>query len=131
MRGRTSRAQRHRQLPATEREQRFAHAVQAWCDDDIGGAIRLLDEQLRAHPRDLAALKLAQYFCFNLGDAAAMLRLALGSQDAAADVPYLHGMTAFGYEQCHQMRRPSRPRDARSRCSRRSRGRTTRLRTSC
>lgn len=92
-------------LPASERERRFARAVQAWCEDDIGIAIALLDEQLRAHPRDLASLKLAQYFCFNLGDAPAMLRLALGSQGAAADVPYLHGMTAFGYEQCHQMRR--------------------------
>ncbi|MCO5125430.1 MAG: tetratricopeptide repeat protein [Rhizobacter sp.] len=91
-------------VPATERERRFARAVQAWCEQDIGSAIRLLDEQLRAHPRDLASLKLAQYFCFNLGDAAAMLRLALGSHDAAADVPHLHGMTAFGYEQCHQLR---------------------------
>jgi hypothetical protein len=91
-------------VPATERERRFARAVQAWCEQDIGSAIRLLDEQLRAHPRDLASLKLAQYFCFNLGDAASMLRLALGSHDAAADVPHLHGMTAFGHEQCHQLR---------------------------
>lgn len=91
-------------VPASARERRFARAVQAWCDDDVGAAIDLLDEQLRAHPRDLASLKLAQYFCFNLGDAPAMLRLALGSQRAAADVPYLHGMTAFGYEQCHKLR---------------------------
>lgn len=90
--------------PATERERRFARAVQAWCDDEIALAIKLLEELLRAHPRDLASLKLAQYFHFNLGNAPAMLRLALGSQAAAADVPYLHGMTAFGYEQCHQMR---------------------------
>ena len=42
-----------------------------------------------------AALKLAQYLLFNLGDAPGMLRSALGSQDAAADIPYLHCMTAF------------------------------------
>ncbi len=91
-------------LPTNERERRFLGAVQAWCDNDIGGAIHLLDEQLREHPRDLASLKLAQYFCFNLGDAASMLRLALQCHDAAADVPHLHGMTAFGYEQCHRLR---------------------------
>lgn len=89
---------------ASKRETLFARAVHAWCDADIGAAIALLEALLQAHPRDLAALKLAQYFHFNLGDAAAMLRLALASQAAAADVAYLHGMTAFGYEQCHRIR---------------------------
>ena len=89
---------------ANERERGFARAVQAWCDDDVGAATAQLDALLRAHPRDLAALKLAQYLHFNLGDARSMLRVALGSQDAAADVAYLHGMTAFGLEQCHRLR---------------------------
>lgn len=89
---------------ATERELRFARAVQAWCDDDIGAATAQLEALLQAHPRDLASLKLAQYLHFNLGDARAMLRVALGSQHAAADVAYLHGMTAFGHEQCHALR---------------------------
>ena len=87
--------------PASERERRFLAAVQAWADDEVPRAIALLDEQLRSHPRDLAALKLGQYLRFNLGDAPGMLRMALVSQDAAADLPWLHGMTAFGYEQCH------------------------------
>lgn len=91
-------------LPATTRERTFLAAVQAWSEDDIARAIGLLEHQLREHPRDLAALKLAQYFHFNLGDARSMLRLALGSQAAAGDVAYLHGMTAFGYEQCHALR---------------------------
>lgn len=91
-------------VPASERERCFARAVQAWCDDDVGRAIGLLEALLRDHPRDLASLKLAQAFHFDLGDARAMLRLALGSQAAASDVPYLHGMTAFGHEQCHEMR---------------------------
>ncbi|HMN76770.1 MAG TPA: tetratricopeptide repeat protein [Burkholderiaceae bacterium] len=91
-------------IAASDRERRFARAVQAWCDDDIGSAIELLEALLRDHPRDLASLKLVQEFHFNLGDARSMLRVALGSQAAAADVPYLHGMTAFGHEQCHEMR---------------------------
>ncbi len=88
-------------LPASERERRFLRAVQAWADNDIARAIGLLDEQVQAHPRDLAALKLGQYLLFNLGDSPGMLRLALAARHAAADVPYLHGMTAFAYEQCH------------------------------
>lgn len=91
-------------VPASERERRFLAAVQAWAANDIARAMALLEEQVHAHPRDLAALKLAHYFLFNLGDAPAMLRLALAVQDAAADVPHLHGMTAFAYEQCHLLR---------------------------
>ncbi|MFT4243736.1 MAG: tetratricopeptide repeat protein [Acidovorax sp.] len=86
---------------ATEREQRFVAAVAAWVDGDLPRAIALHEEQARLHPRDLASLKLGQYHLFNRGDSPGMLRLALHAQQAAADVPYLHGMLAFGYEQCH------------------------------
>ena len=89
---------------ANERERLWLQAVRAWADDDIGRAIALLTGIVAQHPRDLAALKLAQYLLFNLGDAPGMLRVALGCQDAAADVPYLHGMTAFAFEQCHLLR---------------------------
>jgi hypothetical protein len=86
---------------ATEREQRFINAIAAWVSGDIHWAIALHEEQAREHPRDLASLKLAHYHLFNRGDAPAMLRLALGALPAAGDVPYLHGMLAFGWEQCH------------------------------
>ncbi len=89
---------------ATARERRFIAAVAAWVDGDIARAIVLHHEQAREHPRDLASLKLGQYHCFNTGDCPGMLRLALAALPAAADVPYLHGMVAFGYEQCHLMR---------------------------
>jgi len=88
---------------ATTREQRYIEAVAAWADGDIARAIALHHEQAREHPRDLASLKLGQYHCFNTGDCPGMLRLALAALPAAADVPYLHGMAAFGYEQCHLM----------------------------
>ncbi|WP_162583902.1 tetratricopeptide repeat protein [Variovorax sp. PBS-H4] len=89
---------------ASPREQRYIAAVSAWADGDILRAIALHHEQAREHPRDLASLKLGQYHCFNIGDCPGMLRLALAGLPAAADVPYLHGMAAFGYEQCHFMR---------------------------
>lgn len=89
---------------ATSREQRYIAAIAAWADGDIARAIALHQEQAREHPRDLASLKLGQYHCFNTGDFPGMLRLALAALPAAGDVPYLHGMAAFGYEQCHLMR---------------------------
>lgn len=94
----TARAGAHR---ATPREQRFIQAVAAWVDGDLPRAIRLHEEQALEHPRDLASLKLGQYHLFNRGECAAMLRLALAALPAAGDVPYLHGMLAFGWEQCH------------------------------
>jgi hypothetical protein len=89
---------------ATPREQRYIAAVEAWANGDIARAIALHAEQAREHPRDLVSVKLGQYHCFNTGDCPGMLRLALAALPAAADVPYVHGMTAFGYEQCHLMR---------------------------
>lgn len=90
-----------RACAVTEREQRFIAAVAAWVDGDIPRAIALHEEQARAHPRDLASLKLGQYHLFNRGDAPGMLRIALAALPAAADVAFLHGMLAFGWEQCH------------------------------
>ena len=88
-------------IRATPREQRFVQAVKAWIDGDVPHAIALHEEQAREHPRDLASLKLGQYHLFNRGDSPGMLRLALAALPAAGDVPYLHGMLAFGWEQCH------------------------------
>ena len=85
----------------TPREQRFIAAVAAWVEGDIPRAIRLHEEQAREHPRDLASLKLAHYHLFNRGDAPGMLRIALACEPHAGDVPYLHGMLAFAWEQCH------------------------------
>jgi tetratricopeptide (TPR) repeat protein len=85
----------------TDRERRFIHAVAAWVNGDIRRAIALHEEQARQHPRDLASLKLGQYHLFNRGDSPGMLRMALAALPAAGDVPYLHGMAAFAWEQCH------------------------------
>lgn len=88
-------------LAASARERRFVQAVKAWVDGDIAQTIQLLSEQVREHPRDLVALKLAHYHLFNSGDSPGMLRLSLAAMPAAGDVAWQHGMAAFAWEQCH------------------------------
>jgi tetratricopeptide (TPR) repeat protein len=86
---------------ATPREQTMTQAIRAWVDGDVPKTIALCEAILDDHPRDMAALKLAQYHTFNGGDFASMLRVALKSMPAADDIPYAHGMVSFGYEECH------------------------------
>ncbi|HXQ30607.1 MAG TPA: tetratricopeptide repeat protein [Steroidobacteraceae bacterium] len=86
---------------ANRREQLATEVLGAWCADDVVKAARLADEILTREPRDLAALKLHQYFDFNRGLCPEMLRVALASLPHAGDIPQLHGMLAFAYEQCH------------------------------
>ena len=86
---------------ASERERRFVAAVAAWVEGDIDTAIRLHEEQAHAFPRDLVSLKLGHYHLFNRGDSPGMLRMALVAEPAASDLPWLHGMLAFAWEQCH------------------------------
>ncbi|QUJ75971.1 tetratricopeptide repeat protein [Sulfitobacter albidus] len=90
---------------STPREQQIIAAVDAWTRGDVPGLLKICDAITDDHPRDMATLKLAQYHLFNLGDAPGMLRAALKALPEAADIPYAHGMIAFGYEQCHLLDR--------------------------
>ncbi len=90
-------------LPCTEREQLFAMAIASWVEGDLKAALTAHDALADQHPRDLASVKLGQYHAFNGGDAPSMLRLALKALPAAADIAWLHGMAAFGWEQCHRL----------------------------
>lgn len=94
-RARASQAQAH------DREKQWLAAIEAWAEGDTPLAAQRLEALLQHYPRDLAALKLAHYHAFNLGDSPAMLRMALSAQPHCADIPYFHGMLAFAYEQCH------------------------------
>jgi tetratricopeptide (TPR) repeat protein len=85
---------------ATRREQQATALLRAWVDDEVVEATRIAERILEDSPRDLAALKLHQYFDFNRGLCPDMLRVALGGLARAGDVPQLHGMLAFAYEQC-------------------------------
>ena len=88
-------------LPSTERERLFASAIQAWARGDLATALAHHATLAQQHPRDLASVKLGQYHAFNLGDTPTLLRLALWAAPAADDIPWLHGLLAFGHEQTH------------------------------
>jgi hypothetical protein len=85
----------------TERESLNARMVAAWAAGDVPAAITLCEQIGERWPRDLAAIKIGQYHLFNLGDAPGMLRMGLRALPACSEVAYVHGMIAFGYEQCH------------------------------
>ena len=84
-----------------ERERRTAAFLSAWVSGDVPAALALAKAIARDWPRDLTMVKLAQYLAFNGGEAARMLRIALDALPAAQDVAQMHGMAAFGYEECH------------------------------
>ena len=86
---------------ATRREQFNTALLRAWVDDDLAQCLQLCGRIAQEFPRDLVIVKTHQYLEFNRGDAPAMLRAALQAAAASADVPYIHGMAAFAYEQCH------------------------------
>ncbi len=86
---------------ATQREKLNAAMLRAWVDDDLPSAVRLCMRIAEEFPRDLVIVKTLQYFEFNRGNHPAMLRIALKVMERNADIPYMHGMAAFAYEQCH------------------------------
>lgn len=96
-------AERALQAAGNPRETANAQVLAAWVAGDIPAVIQRAEEAARQWPGDLALIKLGQYHLFNLGDAAGMLRMALHALPQGEDAPYLHGMVAFGYEQCHLM----------------------------
>src|SRR5262249_49124841 len=86
---------------ANAREAATAAFVRAWWDGDIPEARRISAAIVAEWPTDLAMLKLNQNLAFNVGDAAAMLKIALDAAPANDHLAWMHGMIAFGYEQCH------------------------------
>jgi tetratricopeptide (TPR) repeat protein len=88
---------------ANAREALLLSQLDRWIAGDIPGVQRLGEEIVSRFPRDLASVKLHQYFSFNRGDAAAMLAIAKQAERANADNPHIHGMLAFGYEQMHEL----------------------------
>ena len=86
---------------ATRRERMNVSAVRAWVDNDIPKAIRCSHEIAEDFPRDLTMVKLAQYHEFNLGNPPGMLSIARKVASENDEISYMHGLSAFAYEQCH------------------------------
>jgi tetratricopeptide (TPR) repeat protein len=89
---------------ADARERLHLDALAGWTAGDLGAARAQWDAILARWPRDLLALKLAQYASLYLGDSAAMLETTgrvLGAWDAR--VPgygFVLGCHAFALEEC-------------------------------
>ena len=93
---------------ATARERRHLEALRLWGRRDLSGASAMLTSILADEPRDLLALKLAQYLFLYAGDWRAM-REAIGTALAAWDesMPgfgYVLGCHAFALEECGDYR---------------------------
>ncbi|XGW12332.1 hypothetical protein V3C99_013217 [Haemonchus contortus] len=89
-----------------EREQKHAKAVQQFAEGKQSAAARTWEEILKDYPTDLIAIKFAHDTYFYLGDAKnirdsikAVLPKHKGNEPCYS---YLHGMLAFGLEECEQ-----------------------------
>lgn len=89
---------------ANLREQSCIKIGATWASGDVPETMQLCEAHSDIFPCDLVIIKLAQYLYFNTGDAPSMLRAGLKALPEANDEPYVHGMIAFGYEQCHQFK---------------------------
>ncbi len=89
---------------ANPREARHVAALASWARGDLAAAVAAWDAILALHPRDLVAVKLAQYGRFYLGDAAAMLagtaRAVAAWDERAPGYGYVLGCHAFALEEC-------------------------------
>jgi hypothetical protein len=93
---------------ANPRETLLVSQLERWIAGDIPAVQRIGESIVDAFPRDLASVKLHQYFSFNRGDAKAMLAIAQKAEVANRENPHLHGMLAFGYEQMHELDKAER-----------------------
>ena len=91
--------------PTSRREGLALDLTAAWLADDIPQAEAIGTEINRDFPRDLLVTKLRQYFAFNRGDFPALLAIAEEVAPYNQDIAQMHGMIAFGYEQCDQLDR--------------------------
>lgn len=87
----------------TEREKLFISAVEAWAVGAINQSIAYTEAIADKYPRDLIAVQLGQYHYFYQGNKEALLQIAEKVLPANRENHYLHGMIAFGLEQCHRL----------------------------
>ncbi len=88
---------------ATLREKMLLAQLRLWIAGDVPAVQAVGESIVEAFPRDLASVKLHQYFSFNRGDAPSMLRIAEKALPENPADPHLLGMLAFGYEQLHRL----------------------------
>lgn len=87
---------------ANEREKLYVSAIEAWALGDVKQAIANHEAIAKKFPRDLASVQRGQYHYFYLGNKEGLLQIAAKVLAANEENHYLHGMLAFGLEQCHR-----------------------------
>jgi hypothetical protein len=88
---------------ATEREQHFYHALSLWARKDHLGAVAAFEDITARWPRDLLAVKIAEFIYYILGQQHEGLRFRAHMQrvaDANADDPDFLATYAFAQELC-------------------------------
>jgi len=88
----------------TERERLYLWTISTWAAGDYGMSMTAHKALAQKYPRDIAAIKIGQVRAFSLGDSPGILSLGQAGLDANSENHFAHGMIAFGYEQCHQLR---------------------------
>ncbi|HEY9625331.1 MAG TPA: tetratricopeptide repeat protein [Crinalium sp.] len=88
---------------ATEREQLYVHAIDAWATGQIDRALVYHRELAERYPRDLVAAFIGQYHHFYAGDNHGLLALIEQIFPANRDNHYAYGMLSFALEQCHRL----------------------------
>jgi tetratricopeptide (TPR) repeat protein len=85
------------------RERAHVSALGAWCEGELERSCRLLDGILAEYPRDILALKLANYLYFYLGDAANVrdgpARALKAWDEQTPGYGHLLALHAFGLEE--------------------------------
>jgi hypothetical protein len=88
---------------AEPREALWFQSTEAWTMGDMARAIAGLEEITDRWPRDVFAMKLAQYHYFNLGRVGEMLAVCQKALPANQENGFLYGCLAFGLEQNHRL----------------------------
>ena len=87
----------------SERERLWHAATEAWVEGEVERALGLLEAVTERWPRDVFAMKLAQYHYFNLGRLDEMLAVCDKVLPANAENGYVHRCLAFGLEQTDRL----------------------------
>ena len=88
---------------ATERERLYLWTISTWAAGDYGMSLMAHKALAQKYPLDVAASKIGQVRAFTLGDSPLILSLGESMLAASPENHFVHGMVAFGYEQCHRI----------------------------
>jgi hypothetical protein len=88
---------------ASLREQLYVRAITAWASGEIDRAIAAHEAIAVQFPQDLISVQQGQYHYFYQGNKGGLLQIAETVLPANRENSYLHGMIAFGLEQCHRL----------------------------